>query len=374
MAENQSSDELGKRILSDMEQDDQWFRSEQARTLGVHVDQLNLLPQSEQRESTGDEDLMDTDFVPDRTNLLVNVEESGDVWTNQTDNQYSTNRIVFQESSVIPMQNASPSIASVRHTSSTDIQSPSRSEPEYYLDYSGDVSLAQMQTTSEGSLSVRHTSTSDIPLVNRLDIDRSRGNFTAMQQTSNVNNLQIDMNQNIHSNLEQRSQATTAIVNQNVDSREIDILPGRVNLADQINLGSNFRRRTDTSRAQTQPTGNLFRESSTREPCAYPRDRGFREIGDVAEEWFRALDEETQTQMRQSGRVSLSVTLWRRFQALRDWSSELEECVNIIQTAQRLASVLDMLFHQQGIDHVPRELANRFVYIKALMHRFSLSI
>ena len=57
--------------------------------------------------------------------------------------------------------------------------------------------MAQMQNTSGGSLSVRLTSTTRDSSVNRLDIDRSRGNLKAMQQTSHVNNLQIDMNQNI---------------------------------------------------------------------------------------------------------------------------------------------------------------------------------
>ena len=111
MTENQSSDELGRRILSDMERDDQWFRSDQARTLGVHVDQLNLLPRSgDQEENMGDEDLMDTDFVPDRTNLLVNVDESGDAWMNQTEDQSPTNRIVHPEGTAIAMQNASRNI------------------------------------------------------------------------------------------------------------------------------------------------------------------------------------------------------------------------------------------------------------------------
>ena len=62
--------------------------------------------------------------------------------------------------------------------------------------------MGQMQNTSGGSLSVRHTSTIRDPLVNRLDIDRSQRNNAEMQQTSRVINLQIDMNQTVHYNLE----------------------------------------------------------------------------------------------------------------------------------------------------------------------------
>ena len=81
--------------------------------------------------------------------------------------------------------------------------------------------IVQIQNISGGLSSVRNTLTANDPSVNRLDVDRSQRINAEMQQTSRVINLQIDMNQTVHSNLAQRSQTTTRIINQNVDITRI---------------------------------------------------------------------------------------------------------------------------------------------------------
>ena len=374
MTDNDRSNTMSDRDSPIIENDDAWFRSDQARALGVHIDQLNVLPRSDYLDSEDEQISMDMDSVPDRTDPLVDADEIGDVQRNLADDQRS--RIGSQNPSQNSksMQTTSQGSSSVRNTSSIETQNINRSDVDYYLDYTGDPSIVQMQTTSDGRSSERITSRATYRLGNRSTIGRNRIISDSVQRSPEVINYEIpERNQTVPYDSPSRSQKATSIVNQNVDTREeIGNLPGRVNLADQINLGSTFQARTNASSAQTQATGVFIRNPSPPDPWAFPLERGFQEIMDGAEGWYMSLDDETQTRVRKSGRLSLSVSLWQRFQTMRTWSPALAECVQILQTAQRLVSILSMMYHREGVDNAPGQLTDRYEYLKAFMFELTL--
>ena len=216
MTENDRSEEIGERTSTDIETDDAWFRSDQARALGVHIDQLNVLPRSEFLENDSEDNYMESDFVPESTNPLITDEELVEIQISQVGDQAPMESQNYQQQNFNSMQNASQN-SSVRNTLSSDIQNNIRSEVEYYLDYSRDDSLIQNQTVSVNQSRGSTTSSSN-QFRNRSDIDRSRVVNYRIKNTSQIINYnQSTTEQSRQLNSPSPSQTATTIINQNVD-------------------------------------------------------------------------------------------------------------------------------------------------------------